>query len=304
MAAGMYSIRPPETKWEYNNWGIGLAGLLVEKVSGQSYEQYMVEHVLKPIGVTTPHPVNPSPDMVEVMALPYLPGAGRGKPQPAEFVHVDAFPAGEIYLTPEDMARLLGAHLNGGVFNGKRILSEASIRAMHEPQFGGRYGFGLNVVKDSVTGHTLISHGGGLSGINSHLLGDLDARVGVYWASNSGAPTEISEAALRLLRGQDYVAQTTPKAITVDPAILDTYVGVYELGPGVVLGVRREGTGLVLRFNDSDQGRVELQAETPTRFFITLSPDRTVTFVKDASGAVTQLVMGGGGPEQIARRRR
>ena len=81
MVAGLYSVRPPETKWEYNNWAYGMAGLLVQKISGEEYEKYMVEHVLVPLGVTTPHPVYPSPEMVEVMALPYEPGGPNGKPQ-------------------------------------------------------------------------------------------------------------------------------------------------------------------------------------------------------------------------------
>jgi CubicO group peptidase (beta-lactamase class C family) len=77
MVAGLYSIRAPETKWEYNNWAYGMAGLLVQKISGEEYEKYMVEHVLAPLGVTTPHPVYPSPERVEVMALPYLPSRSR-----------------------------------------------------------------------------------------------------------------------------------------------------------------------------------------------------------------------------------
>src|SRR5262245_59843139 len=104
-----------------------MAGLLVEKISGMEYEKYMVEKILKPLGVTTPHPVYPSPEMVELMALPYNAGGGSGQPKPVEQVHFDVYPAGDIYLTAEDMARFLGAHVNGGIFNGHRILSEASV---------------------------------------------------------------------------------------------------------------------------------------------------------------------------------
>ena len=81
MVSSLYSVRPPETKWEYNNWAYGMAGLLVQKISGEEYEKYMVEHVLAPLGVTTPHPVYPSPEMVELMALPYEPGGASGKPR-------------------------------------------------------------------------------------------------------------------------------------------------------------------------------------------------------------------------------
>ena len=125
MTAGLSSVRPPETKWEYNNFAYGTAGLLVQKISGVEYETYMIEHVLKPLGVTTPHPVYPTPEMVEVMALPYKAGGAFGKPVPEVQVHFDVYPAGDVYLTAEDMARYLAAQLNGGVFQGTRILSDA-----------------------------------------------------------------------------------------------------------------------------------------------------------------------------------
>ena len=71
MTSALSSVRAPETKWEYNNFAYGTAGLLVQKISGVEYEKYIVDNVLKPLGVTTAHPVYPSPEMVERMALPY-----------------------------------------------------------------------------------------------------------------------------------------------------------------------------------------------------------------------------------------
>jgi CubicO group peptidase (beta-lactamase class C family) len=288
MVAGLYSIRPPETKWEYNNWAYGMAGLLVQKISGEEYEKYMVEHVLAPLGVTTPHPVYPSPEMVEVMALPYLPGGANGKPQPVEQVHFDVYPAGDIYLTAEDMARFLAMQLNGGMFHGKRILSDASVKAMHEPQFGGTYAFGFSVRKDA-NGHTIISHSGGIPGQSSYMAGDLDAKVGVYFMSNSGAPSVIGEAALKLLRGEDYTAPPQPKIVSVDPSVLDHYVGVYELSSDVAFTVRRDGNKLMVQQGDAPR-QSELAATSPTSFLVK-GEDFTVTFVAEPSGAITKLVL-------------
>jgi CubicO group peptidase (beta-lactamase class C family) len=288
MVAGLYSVRPPETKWEYNNYAYGMAGLLIEKISGQEYEKYMVEHVLAPLGVTTPHPVYPSPEMVEVMALPYEPGGPNGKPKPVEQVHFDVYPAGDIYLTAEDMARFLEMHLNGGMFRGKRILSEASVNAMHEPQFGGTYAFGFSVRKDP-NGHTIISHSGGIPGQSSYMAGDLDAKVGVYFMSNSGAPTVIGEAALKLLRGEDYIPPAEPKIVSVDPSVLDRYIGVYLLSPDVAFTVSRDGNKLMLQQGDAPR-KSELAATSPTSF-IAKGQDFTVIFVADPSGATTKIVL-------------
>ncbi|MGE0556609.1 MAG: serine hydrolase [Gemmatimonadales bacterium] len=304
--AKLYSIRAPETKWEYNNFAYGTAGLLVQKISGVEYEQYMVENVLKPLGVTTPHPVYPSPEMVEVMSLPYAAGGSLGQPRPVAQVHFDVYPAGDIWLRAEDMARYLGAQLNGGVFNGKRILSEESVKAMHEPRFGGDYGFGFWMIKDSASGHTLIHHGGAIAGQRAFLIGDLDAKVGVYYMTNSDflpdatPPSELSGAALKLLRGEDYVLPPERKGIAVDDKVLDSYVGTYELGRGSIV-ISRVGRALAIQ--QTGQAAVnELLAETPTRF-VPRGGGTTVTF-EGEGGRIDRLVLEAGTRRMTATRRK
>ena len=155
-------------------------------------------------------------------------------------VHYDVYPAGDIYLTAEDMARFLGAHINGGVLGGSRILSEESVREMHTAQFGGYYSLGF-AVKKAENGHTIISHSGAIRGQNSVMMGDVDARVGVYIMSNSGVPSSIGEAAIHLLRGEEYTPPEDREYIEVDPEILATYAGKYDLaGPVHFRDRRRE----------------------------------------------------------------
>ncbi len=310
MTASLSSVRPPETKWEYNNYAYGTAGLLVQKISGVEYETYMVEHVLKPLGVTTPHPVYPTPEMVERMALPYKAGGSFGKPAPEVQVHFDVYPAGDVYLTAEDMARYLAAQLNGGVFHGQRILSEESVREMHTPRFGGDYGFGFWLVHDSASGHTLIHHGGAIGGQRAFLIGDLDARVGVYYMTNSDylpdatppAQSEIVYAALKLLRGENYVPRPEKKGIVVDQKVLDSYAGTYELGQApVTFTVSRVGRALA--FQQSGQSAVnELIAETPTRFVLRGS-NIIVSFEGDG-GKIDRLAITAGEQHLTATRRK
>ena len=308
MTAGLSSVRAPETRWEYNNFAYGTAGLLVQKISGVEYETYIVDNVLKPLGVTTAHPVYPSPEMVERMALPYKAGGSLGKPAPEVQVHFDVYPAGDIYLTAEDMARYLAAQLNGGVFSGNRILSEESVREMHKERFGGDYGFGFWMVHDSASGHTLIHHGGAIGGQRAFLIGDLDARVGVYYMTNSDylpdatppAQSEIVYAALKLLRGENYVPRPQPKGIAVDEKVLDRYVGTYELGRGTLV-VSRIGRALALQQNGQPAIN-ELLAETPARF-VQRGTNVTITFEGDG-GSIDRLVLGTGAQRRTATRRK
>lgn len=303
MVSTLYTVRAPETQFEYNNFAFGLAGLMVQNISGVEYEKYLVDSLLRPLGVTTPHPVYPSPEMVEVMALPYSPGGATGQPRPVAQVHFDVYPAGDIYLRPEDMARFLGAHLNGGMWQGRRILSEASIRKMHEPQFGGAYGFGFFIKKDD-KGHTIISHGGSIPGQLANMMGDLDARVGVYYMTNSGQIQELADAAIALLRGEDYVPIAARKSIAVDPKLLDSYVGAYELGAGASITITREGGTLYAQGRGlGGAARNELLADTPSRFVVK-GPDLRVSFLKNHAGLVDRLeIENYGGPITTAKKR-
>ncbi len=265
LTSKLYSIRAPGVKWEYNNYAYATAGLLVEKISGMDYETYLVENILKPLGVETPNPVTPSPEMVELMALPYRPGGADGEPTPIAQYHYDVYPAGDAYLTAEDMARFLGAHINGGVWGGSRILSEESVREMHTAQFGGYYGLGF-AVKKAEDGHTLISHSGAIRGQNSVMMGDVDARVGVYIMSNSGVSSSLGEAAIHLLRGEEYTLPEDREYIEVDPEILATYAGKYDLAGRLIFEIVVENDGLFVLM--PRMGKIELLAETESRFWL------------------------------------
>jgi CubicO group peptidase (beta-lactamase class C family) len=223
-------------------------------------------------------------------------------------VHFDVYPAGDIYLTAEDMARYLAAQLNGGVFHGNRILSEESVREMHKPRFGGDYGFGFWMVHDSATGHTLIHHGGAIAGQRAFLIGDLDAHVGVYYMTNSDylpdatppAQSEVVYAALKLLRGEDYVPRPQRKGIAVDDKVLDSYVGSYDLGQATFV-ISRVGRALAIQQNGVG-GKNELLAETPVRF-VQRGSNITITFQGD-SGSIDRLVLQAGGQQLTATRRK
>jgi CubicO group peptidase (beta-lactamase class C family) len=296
IAASLYSIRAPETKWEYNNFAYATAGLLAEKISGLEYEAYIAQKILKPLGSETTHPLTLTPKMVERLALPYNPGGSAGEPEPVAQVQYDYYPAGDLYTTAEDMARFLGAHLNKGVFNGNRILSEQAVAMMHTAQFGSTYGFGFDVEKDA-KGHTIISHGGRSQGYHAYMIGDVDARVGAYYMVNSGDPYWIGRAAIALLRGDDYTPPVEKKSIAVDPAVLRTYVGSFAYGYSGFLGVQapmivtlENGRLFIsgMRVEGFGWSKDELHAETPKTFFIR-GNERGIKFITDEGGAVTHL---------------
>ena len=300
------AARDPGVKYEYCNPGYALAGYLVERVSGQSYEDYIVEHILRPLGVPTPKPVEPTPEMVEVMALPYR--LARNTAVPEAQVRYDVFAAGDIYLTPTDMARFLAAQLNGGRHNGNKVFEEATVKEMQREQFpGAKYGLGTMIAEED--GHTIIAHGGGVPGYNAYSMGDVDARVGVYLMANASPSLRpmraIGKLVLQLQRGETEIqrlpsfAVKEHKEVPVSPEILAKYVGKYEMGPGFVLTITKQGDSIFVQA--TGQEKAQLFPMSDSEFFLKVV-DAQITFNRDGSGNVTSATLHQNGQDEPAER--
>lgn len=197
-------IGAPGIDYRYCNECYAIAGYIIEKLSGQSYDEYVAQHILQPIGVDVRLASVPSPEIVEHLALPY--NLEDNRAVPIAQVRYNVFAAGDIYLRASDMARFLATQLNGGVYDGKRILSEASSLEMRRRQFDGQnYGLGTGMGENS--GHDVVSHSGAIPGFNSISVGEPTTGQGVYIMSNSSQSAKaigpIAQLAMRLMWGED-----------------------------------------------------------------------------------------------------
>jgi hypothetical protein len=136
--------------------------------------------------------------------------------------------------------------------------------------------------------------------MSSNMVGDVEAKVGVYYMSNSGAPGSIADAAIALLRGEDWAPPADRKSIALDAKTLDRYVGSYQLNPDLSIVVTREANGLVFRANGQGEATA-LLAESATRFFVK-GQTFTVEFVSNAAGEVEKMVIESDGTKQEAKR--
>jgi len=242
VAQRLRAHHPPGEIYEYNNAGYAVLGLLLERITGRDFQEYVVEEVLRPLGVETPAPVRPTPQMLERMAFPYEASAD-GKPLPVAPIRYDVYPAGDVYLTAEDMARFLGAHVGGGAFGGARLLSVDSVESMRRPHLED-YGLGWGLLPEE--DGPLIGHGGHVRGFTAQMLGDPQRGVGVFVVSNSGDVLRLARAALTILQGKVYQSPEERPVARVDPDRLARLAGVYEIGPGLVLRVSPTAGGLRL----------------------------------------------------------
>src|SRR5260221_1368272 len=84
-------------------------------------------------------------------------------------------------------------------------------------------------------------------------------------------------------------------AVKVDPKVYDAYVGQYEMRPGFIFTVKRDGNRLISQA--TGQQEIEIQPLSETRFFA-LGPDAEISFVKNDKGAVDQIILHQGGRDQ------
>jgi hypothetical protein len=107
------------------------------------------------------------------------------------------------------------------------------------------------------------------------------------------------ELAPRTAESVEAVLAAASATVTVPAAVLDRYVGAYELAPDFVITVRRDGD--VLRAQPTGQPESAMVAESETRFFVP-EANATVVFESDASGVVTRLILHQGGRQLPARK--
>lgn len=187
--------RPPMTKVEYSNPAFTLIGYLVEKFSGVPYRQYIKENIFKPLEMTSTE-FDPTPDMDERLSVPYVVNKETGKQDPAVRIRAAVYPAGIVYGTIENQANWLILNLNGGVFKGKRIISEETLNQLMTRQFDqfkGRIegiwgnetaGFGLTWWSQVRDGDRNFAHSGSVGGYTAFLLGNRDRKFGFAILTN------------------------------------------------------------------------------------------------------------------------
>ncbi len=202
------------------------------------------------------------------------------------------FSAGALYSTVGDL------YLWDQALYGEKILKKSSLDAMFTAvrnDYG--YGFGVNKLFD----RRLAAHGGGIEGFSTSIHRFPDDRVTVIVLSNYEAARSgrIARDLAAVAFGEKYELPVERVAVKVDPVIYDAYVGEYELEPGFVFTLTREGDRLMMQA--TGQGKAELFPASETNFFPKVVR-ADITFVKDAAGRVTHLVLNQNGRQMNAKK--
>lgn len=185
-------IFPPGEIPAYSNYATAIAGYIVQRVSGQPFDDYIQEHIFKPLGMMHSTFTQPLPDSLEpLMSSGYIVASQPAKP----FEVVQAFPAGSSSVTAADIARFMIAHLQNGQYEGVRILGTETAELMHTRQFAynpAMNGMCLGFYEETRNGHRIIGHGGDTVYFHSDLHLMPDENMGFFVSYNSAGKSEES----------------------------------------------------------------------------------------------------------------
>ncbi len=208
-------IFPPGKVPAYSNYATALAGYIVQRISGEPFEQYISEHIFEPLGMTHSTFLQPlPPELVPFMSEGYELASG----EPKRFEIIPAGPAGALSSSGDDMAKFMLAHLQQGRLGDAQILKPETVKLMHSPLFGldpAANSMAHGFYEESRNGHRIIGHGGDTIYFHSDLHLVQDAGLGFFISFNSagrglGSPrAEIWHAFL------DRYFPYTPPAIAV-----------------------------------------------------------------------------------------
>lgn len=209
-------VYAPGSTPAYSNYATALAGYIVQRVSGQPFDQYVAQNIFAPLGMSRssfsqPIPANLRPLMSE--------GYKSGQDKPIGFEFVGPAPAGSLSSTGEDMARFMIAHLQ----NGARILQPQTARLMHSTAnvpIPGLNGMALGFYQHNINGRRVIGHGGDTNAFHSDLHLFLDEGTGLFVSFNSGGKpgttTSLRQALFEQFADRYFPAQPAPQP-RVDP---------------------------------------------------------------------------------------
>lgn len=183
------SLYPAETYFQYSNLGLTLAGEVVAAASGMSYDQYVRQHILQPLGLTSTTPEMPQAEQGKRLATGHSAIDRAGKRSVMPFFQARGIaPAAGYASTVEDLSKFASWQFR--VLAGKTddVLRQASLREMQrvhwvDPDFETTWGLGFSVWR---TGNkTFVGHGGSCPGYRTQLLLKPDEKIATIFAANA-----------------------------------------------------------------------------------------------------------------------
>ena len=279
----------PGEGYAYNNSGYVLLGYLIERLSDQSYQDFMMNAVFKPLGMNDSG-YDSNTAIISHRASGYL-RTSMGV-QNAEYLDMSIpYSAGSLYSTTQDLHRWMTCLLGG------KFLSPASLKKMVTP-FKNNYGLG--VIIEAIDGKKVIHHAGAINGFDSILLHFPDDNLTIVSLSNLNAlgysAQNIAMKMIKLIYDREVILPLERKIITAPSDLIKKYVSTYQLISSNI-SYSTHKTELVISLEDGKLTaqsqklpKTLLYAESNNKFFAKI-PDMQIEFFVDQAGHLSHLIL-------------
>jgi CubicO group peptidase (beta-lactamase class C family) len=308
IAAMPERIFRPGTVPSYSNYGLALAGYIVERISGEPFDKYIATHILTPLRMEHSTFAQPLPPALEASMSPGYIAAAQGA---RSFEFIPAAPAGALSTTGADMTRFMLAFLADGTLDGATILKPETVRTMETRQLElhpAVRSLGLILIEYSSNGQRVVGHGGDTIYFHSDMILMPAAHVGLFISYNSagsrpgGGRGEVIRAFL-----DRYFPDSTAAAPDVDSKMAQAdgraVAGVYTTSrrsestffkiAGILgqFAVNSDDKGiLTLEGNKNLRGSLKRWREIGPLLYHEIDGPDVIAFRRNEQGAVTELL--------------
>jgi CubicO group peptidase (beta-lactamase class C family) len=286
----------PGEKWDYRNTNYALLGVLIHKVTGKHYADFLQERIFRPWDMRATRLISET-DIIPNRSSGYEMSGGKLRNQEWVSPSFNSTADGTLYFNVLDLAKWDEA------LYGTSLLKQSSLDRIWTvfPLNDGKpnradYGFGWDIT--AVNGHKLIEHGGAWQGFTCDISRFVDDGLTVVVLTNFAAarPGVIAHTVAGLVNPA--LQPKEHKEVTVNPKLFDGYIGKYQLAPDFILTITRQGDHLFGQA--TGQGMFPLFPESERDFFLKVV-DAQITFVTDSQGRATELILHQNGDQPAKR---
>jgi CubicO group peptidase (beta-lactamase class C family) len=257
----------PGAEYTYSNTGYNLLAKLVERVTGQSFRAWTDEHLFRPLGMTSTRFRDDHTWVVPNRAFGYA-RAGDSS-YSAVTNNLTALGSSSLFTTVDDLAKWV-MNFDDPKVGGAAAMALTRTRGKLNDGSAIPYAFGI--VNGEYRGQPMVNHSGSWASFATFVLHFPTQHFGVIVLANTGtvnagrAAYDIADIYLAKELGPR--PPPVPNAIAVAPpvelapSVLDRYAGLYRLGPGWFVRVRRDGTALKVRATRENEATMSARSDT------------------------------------------
>ncbi len=286
----------PGSQFRYSGGGYCVVQQLLEDVLQRPFPEIMREAVLEPLGMA--HSTYEQPLSARLAPTAAVAHTDEGKKVAGNWHAYPEMAAAGLWTTPSDLARLALEIQKARRGNPGRILSKEMADQMLTPQLGG---FGLGLMTEGSGASARFMHTGANEGYRSLLVID-ERDLGVVVMTNGDSGSGLGDEIVRAVAkeyGLHGFEVKRKKIARVDPRSYQAYAGRYQISDDFILTFTVDHDRLMV--DNSEGQRAEVFPESEMEFFYTIF-DAQLTFGKDPTGKITQVVLHQRGQDMTGKR--